>query len=269
MILLREGDEASRCCWSSATPRSGSWAARGCSPAAPSTARGRGRPGARGGRRELREEAGVELGDPARSCASPAGSRPAQVKVRFDTHFFVAARAGRRRPASRRRRVRRLALGHPQERSTRPRTTSMLLFFPTLKHLEQLAEHASVEDALRTARQRKVHAGRAAGGGRGRRRPGAAAGRGGLRGSATRDDRRRVQVGLVMALVTAFTSIVGFLYKHRGAVESPPVEARRPVSTSLALFRSPWYTLGSRWRWARGASTWPRWPSRRSRSCSR
>jgi drug/metabolite transporter (DMT)-like permease len=53
-----------------------------------------------------------------------------------------------------------------------------------------------------------------------------------------------VQVGLVMALLTAFTSIVGFLYKHRGAVESPPVEARRPIRTSLALFRSPWYTLG-------------------------
>ena len=53
-----------------------------------------------------------------------------------------------------------------------------------------------------------------------------------------------VQVGLVMALLTAFTSIVGFLYKHRGAVESPPVEARRPIRTSLALFRSPWYVLG-------------------------
>ena len=38
--------------------------------------------------------------------------------------------------------------------------------------------------------------------------------------------------------------MLGFLYKHRGAVESPRVEMRRPVRTSLALFRSPWYTLG-------------------------
>src|SRR5688572_13088780 len=53
-----------------------------------------------------------------------------------------------------------------------------------------------------------------------------------------------VQIGLLLALATAFTSIVGFLYKHRGAVESPPVEARRPVRTSLALFRSRWYTIG-------------------------
>jgi multidrug transporter EmrE-like cation transporter len=53
-----------------------------------------------------------------------------------------------------------------------------------------------------------------------------------------------VQIGLLLAVATALTSIVGFLYKHRGAVESPPVELGRPVRTSLALFRSRWYTLG-------------------------
>src|ERR671921_1978262 len=53
-----------------------------------------------------------------------------------------------------------------------------------------------------------------------------------------------VQIGLLLALLTAFTSIVGFLMKHRGAVESPPVDPRRPVSSSLALFRAPAYTIG-------------------------
>jgi hypothetical protein len=53
-----------------------------------------------------------------------------------------------------------------------------------------------------------------------------------------------VQVGLLLALATAFASVVGFLYKHRGAVESPAVELRRPVRTSLALFGSGWYVLG-------------------------
>src|SRR3954452_3017535 len=53
-----------------------------------------------------------------------------------------------------------------------------------------------------------------------------------------------VQVGLLLAVVTALTSIVGFLYKHRGSVDAPPVEFSRPVSSSLALFRSPWYVLG-------------------------
>src|ERR671933_2225255 len=53
-----------------------------------------------------------------------------------------------------------------------------------------------------------------------------------------------VQIGLLLALATALTSIVGFLLKHRGAVESPPVDARRPVASSLALFRSRAYTIG-------------------------
>jgi drug/metabolite transporter (DMT)-like permease len=53
-----------------------------------------------------------------------------------------------------------------------------------------------------------------------------------------------VQLGIGFALLTAFASIVGFLYKHRGAVESPPIDWKRPVRSSLALFRSRWYVIG-------------------------
>ena len=53
-----------------------------------------------------------------------------------------------------------------------------------------------------------------------------------------------VQIGLLLAVATAFFAVVGFLYKHRGAVGSPPVEWRRPVRTSLALFGNRWYVLG-------------------------
>jgi uncharacterized membrane protein len=53
-----------------------------------------------------------------------------------------------------------------------------------------------------------------------------------------------VQIGLLFALATAFTSVVGFLLKHRGATASPEIEARRPVRTSLALFSSRDYTIG-------------------------
>ena len=53
-----------------------------------------------------------------------------------------------------------------------------------------------------------------------------------------------VQIGLLMAVATAFFAVVGFLYKHRGAVGSPPVEWSHPVRTSLALFRNRWYVLG-------------------------
>ncbi len=38
--------------------------------------------------------------------------------------------------------------------------------------------------------------------------------------------------------------MLGFLFKHRGAIQSPEVELRRPIRTSLRLFRSGWYVLG-------------------------
>ena len=53
-----------------------------------------------------------------------------------------------------------------------------------------------------------------------------------------------VQIGLLFALATAVTSIVGFLLKYRGADESPAVELSRPISSSLALFQSRTYTIG-------------------------
>ena len=53
-----------------------------------------------------------------------------------------------------------------------------------------------------------------------------------------------VQLGLLLALVTAFMSILGFLLKERGAVRAPAVELSRPLASTVALFRSPIYTLG-------------------------
>ena len=53
-----------------------------------------------------------------------------------------------------------------------------------------------------------------------------------------------VQVGLLLAIATALTSIFGFFYKQRGAVRAPAVDFRRPVHSSLVLFGSGWYTLG-------------------------
>lgn len=53
-----------------------------------------------------------------------------------------------------------------------------------------------------------------------------------------------VQLGLLLALATAVASVLGFLWKHKGAVQAPPVEWRRPLSSSVALLRSPWYAIG-------------------------
>ena len=53
-----------------------------------------------------------------------------------------------------------------------------------------------------------------------------------------------VQLGLLLALATAFVSILGFLYKYRGAVDAPPVDWRRPIASTIALFSNRWWTLG-------------------------
>jgi hypothetical protein len=53
-----------------------------------------------------------------------------------------------------------------------------------------------------------------------------------------------VELGLVLAVLTAFGSAAGFLYKFKGAREAPAVDLRRPVRSSVALFRSPLYSLG-------------------------
>jgi hypothetical protein len=61
-----------------------------------------------------------------------------------------------------------------------------------------------------------------------------------------------VAFGLVLALLTAFGSVAGFLYKFRGAREVPAVELRRPVHSTVMLFRSRVYLLGI----AIGMSSW-------------
>jgi multidrug transporter EmrE-like cation transporter len=53
-----------------------------------------------------------------------------------------------------------------------------------------------------------------------------------------------VQLGLIFALLTALGSIVGFFLKHKGAVQAPPVDYKHPLKSSIALFRTPVYTLG-------------------------
>ncbi len=107
-------------------------------------------------RRELEEEAAIALPPDAELHRYSRWITPAQVTVRFDTHFFVA-----RAPEG--------AEATPDggecvgAQWVRPRDAldagerdELMLVFPTIKHLEQLAEHESVEDALRSARERKV-----------------------------------------------------------------------------------------------------------------
>jgi drug/metabolite transporter (DMT)-like permease len=53
-----------------------------------------------------------------------------------------------------------------------------------------------------------------------------------------------LQLGLGLALVSALTTQLGFLLRHRGAVEAPDVDVRHPLRSVAGLFRSKWWTIG-------------------------
>jgi Magnesium transporter NIPA len=51
-------------------------------------------------------------------------------------------------------------------------------------------------------------------------------------------------LGLLLAGLSALVSQVGFLLRHRGAVQVPDVDVRHPARTTIALFRSKWWSIG-------------------------
>jgi len=53
-----------------------------------------------------------------------------------------------------------------------------------------------------------------------------------------------VQLGLLLALATAFVSILGFLYKQRGAAAIETIVWRRPLRAVRVLFSNRWFVLG-------------------------
>jgi drug/metabolite transporter (DMT)-like permease len=53
-----------------------------------------------------------------------------------------------------------------------------------------------------------------------------------------------LQVGILLALLCAFATNVGFLLKHRGACAAPDVSLRHPVRSAVGLFRSKWFVVG-------------------------
>jgi 8-oxo-dGTP pyrophosphatase MutT (NUDIX family) len=108
--------------------------------------------------RELEEEAGVALADDVELVPFSRWITPEEVKIRFDTWFFAAEAppgveatpdgaecvdARWLRPAA-------ALAAHAQD--------ELALVFPTIKHLELLSEHDSVEATLTAARARPVKA---------------------------------------------------------------------------------------------------------------
>lgn len=53
-----------------------------------------------------------------------------------------------------------------------------------------------------------------------------------------------VLLGLALTVGSAFTTNVGFLLRHRGAVAAPEVHVRHPLRSAAGLFRSKWWSIG-------------------------
>ena len=53
-----------------------------------------------------------------------------------------------------------------------------------------------------------------------------------------------IQLGILLALLCAFVSNLGFFFKHRGACEAPKVDIRHPLRSAKSLFSSKWFTIG-------------------------
>ena len=105
--------------------------------------------------REAEEEASLEL-DAETLVPFSRWITPRQVKVRFDTHFFVAPTPADAAPQCDGEECVDLRWIGPAAALEAYKADELMLVFPTIKHLEQLTEFGSVEAVLEHARSRRV-----------------------------------------------------------------------------------------------------------------
>jgi 8-oxo-dGTP pyrophosphatase MutT (NUDIX family) len=106
--------------------------------------------------REVAEEAGMHLDDPEALVRFSRWITPAQVTIRYDTHFFLAPA-----PAGQEARIDGSEIVDarwftPASALEAYEADEILLVFPTIKHLEALARFASADELLDWARGRTV-----------------------------------------------------------------------------------------------------------------
>src|SRR3954451_10634758 len=107
--------------------------------------------------RELEEEAGITLDDPSGLIRFSQWITPAEVKIRFDTHFFLApAPEGGPDPVIDDSEIVDWGWFAPGEALESYAKGELELVFPTIKHLEQLSRFASADEVLDHARGREV-----------------------------------------------------------------------------------------------------------------
>jgi 8-oxo-dGTP pyrophosphatase MutT (NUDIX family) len=106
--------------------------------------------------RELEEEAGIVVGDPASLVKFSRWITPAEVVVRFDTHFFLAAMPDGQEPTIDGAEIVDQGWFTPTAALAARQRGDIELVFPTIKHLEQLSPFESADALLDYARGREV-----------------------------------------------------------------------------------------------------------------
>lgn len=106
--------------------------------------------------RELREEAGVALPDAAALVKFSRWITPAEVSIRFDTHFFLAELPPGQEPHVDGQECVEHGWFTPTGALRAHAAGEILLVFPTIKHLEQLGAFASAGELMEHARGRAV-----------------------------------------------------------------------------------------------------------------
>jgi 8-oxo-dGTP pyrophosphatase MutT (NUDIX family) len=107
--------------------------------------------------RELREEAGISIGDPGELVPFSRWITPAAVKIRFDTWFFLAPLPAGAEAQVDGSEVVDARWYSPTAALEARRRGELFLVFPTIKHLEQLSAFESADALLAHARGREVH----------------------------------------------------------------------------------------------------------------
>ncbi len=106
--------------------------------------------------RELNEEAGIALTAPDELVKFSRWITPAEVKVRFDTHFFLAPLPPGQVPRVDGEECVDLGWFTPAGALHAHERQEIALVFPTIKHLEQLGEFKSASELLHVAADREV-----------------------------------------------------------------------------------------------------------------
>lgn len=103
--------------------------------------------------RELREEANISLAGGEALVRFSRWITPAEVKIRFDTHFFLAVLPTGQKPRVDGKECVDLGWFTPAAALQAHRAGEIVLVFPTIKHLEALSPFATAEDLLAHARE--------------------------------------------------------------------------------------------------------------------